>query len=115
MEEKKLTSIALVCSIIGILLLLVITESQSVASATIAKITNQSVDQTVSINGKITQLSATPAITIAQVQDSSGVIKIIIFPKEAIDLRKGDKVSVEGVVKEFENKLELEAKLIKVI
>ncbi len=114
MKEKKLTKIALLCSLIGILLLLIIAEQQDISASNIKNITNATLDQTVQIKGKITSIKETPAVTIAQVQDSTGFITVIMFRKEGAILTKGMLVEVEGMVKPYNDKLEIEAKLVKV-
>ncbi len=113
MNEKRLTKIALVCSLVGILLLLLIAERQDVSTSSIEKITNQSIDKEVKIKGKISTLKETPAVTITQVQDATSGITVIMFRKENVTLQKGDLVEVQGIVKEFEGKLEIEAKIVR--
>lgn len=112
MNEKTLTKIALICSLIGILLLLLIAERQDVSASSINKISNQSINQEIKIKGTISTLKETPAVTITQVKDTTGSITVIMFRKENITLQKGDLVEVQGIVKEFKGKLEIEAKRV---
>ncbi len=114
MEEKRLTKIAVLCSLAGILLLLVIAEQQDTSASNIQNITNASIDQTVHMKGKIIALKETPAVTIAQVQDTTDAITVIMFRKEEISLEKGMLVEVEGIVKVYNDELEIEAKRVKV-
>lgn len=88
-------------------------ERQDISTSNISSITNASIDQTVLIKGKITSIKETPAVTIAQVQDTTGKITIIMFRKENIALQKGETVSVEGVVKRFNEQVEIEAKVVR--
>lgn len=113
MDEKRLSKIALLCSLTGILLLLVIAERQDLSTSSIASITNETLNQPVLIKGKITSIKETPAVAIAQVQDTTGSITVIMFRKENMVMQKGDLVEVEGVIKEFNDKLEIETKVVK--
>lgn len=113
MEEKRLTKIALLCSLIGILMLLVIAERQDLSTSNIKSITNETLDQPVKIKGKITSIKETPAVTIIQVQDTTGSIAVIMFRKEDLALQKGNLVEVKGIVKSFNDKLEIEAKVVR--
>jgi len=115
MEERQITKVALICSVTGILLLLAIVESQDSPAMSINKITNASLDQPVNIKGKIITLSESPVITRLQLEDSTGKIAVTFFPKQLVNLHKGDLISVDGVVKEFNNNLQVEAKQIKVV
>ncbi|MDP1695138.1 MAG: OB-fold nucleic acid binding domain-containing protein [Candidatus Woesearchaeota archaeon] len=114
MDEQRLSKIALLCSLVGILLLLLIAEEQQVSASSIQNITNQSIDKEVKIKGKINTLTENPSVTIMQVQDATGEIKVILFQKKEITIKKGDTIEVQGIVKEFESKLEIEAKTIQV-
>ena len=104
MEEQQITKIALVCSITGILLLLAIAESQESPSSNINK-----------IKGKIITLSESPVITRLQLEDATGKITVTFFPKQLVNLHKGDLISVNGIVKEFNKNLQVEAKQIRIV
>ena len=115
MEEQQITKIALVCSITGILLLLAIAESQESPASSINKITNLSIDQPINIRGKIIMLSESPVITRLQLEDATGKITVTFFPKQLVNLHKGDLISVDGIVKEFNKNLQVEAKQIRIV
>ena len=112
MEEKTLLKVALFCSLVGILILIIISEKITILSHTINSIDKSLIDKEVKINGEITAIKETPGLLILTVQDSTGKITVIIFDKE-ITINKGDYVEIQGTVIEYKNILEIDAKIIR--
>lgn len=113
MDEKRLTKIALLCSLTGILLLLLIAERQDLSMSNIQRITNASIDEQVLIKGRIATVKQMPVVTLTQVQDMTGSITVIMFDKNST-LKIGDLVEVQGIIKQYKETLEIEAKVVKV-
>ena len=115
MDEGTLTRIALIASLTGMLILLFATEKISINSEEIALITEESLEQTVKVKGKVTQIKDTPAVGILTIEDNSGKIKVIAFKEdEELNIKKNNIIEVEGEVMQYQGKLEIEAKVIKV-
>jgi|TARA_Y100000310_G_scaffold202483_1_gene202683 RecJ-like exonuclease len=114
MDEKTLLKIALIGSLIGILLIMFVEEKVGVQDAVIASLSKDSIDQEISLKGKISSLRNTPAVVLFDIVDKSGKIKVVAFKENNISLKLDDVVEVSGTIIEFKNSLELEAKTIKV-
>ena len=115
MDEKVLLKIATICSLIGILLLMVTAEKVSLEDSKIGAINNETRGQEVIVKGKITAIRDTPAIIILTLKDNTGAIKVVIFKDEKdITLKRNDIVEVTGLVKEYRNENEIEADLVKI-
>lgn len=114
MEEKSLLKVALFCSLIGILILIIISEKITIPLYTIGSINKSLTDKEVKINGEIASIKETPGLLILTVQDSTGKITVIIYDKE-LAVNKGDYVEIQGTVIEYKNVLEIDAKTIRLI
>ena len=114
MHEKTLFKLSLICSLVGIFIILVINESYNLSYSNISLIDNSSIGKTVKVQGFITSVSNSPGILIMNIQDKTSNITVIAFKEEEINLQKNDLIEVSGIVKEYKDKLEIEAKEIKV-
>lgn len=110
MKEKTLVKIALVCSLTGVLLLLVVAEHQEIEVSSIADIVGEKMNTLVKIRGEITAITKTPATTIMQVKDDTGEITVIMFQEESTMLAEENAVEVEGIAKKEKNHGNIEAK-----
>ena len=114
MHEKTLFKLSLICSLVGIFIILIINESYSLSYSNISLIDNSSIGKTVKVRGFIISISDSPGILIMNIQDKTSNIIVIAFKEDEINLQKNDLIEVSGIVKEYKDKLEIEAKEIKV-
>lgn len=113
MQEKNLFKIALLCSLVGILIILLISESLEVPYIKVSEINKDLLDKQVKINGTITRINTYPGLTLLSIKDSTGEIKAITF--ENIEIEESVLVEVTGIIKEYKNSLEIEIKQLKLI
>lgn len=113
MNEKILFKIALICSIIGVLSITYISENKEVELLKISDI--KEVDKEIKIEGYITNVKETPGLYIIDVKDSTGVITVIIFKEKPLNLQKNQLVEIIGSTTKYKNKIEINAKQIKVV
>jgi RecJ-like exonuclease len=114
MNEKTLLKISLIFSILGILLILFISENTSIDLSNISEITKENIDEKVRIQGIVTNIVETESLTILNVKDNTGKITIIIF-EIGIGLQKDQRVEIIGSVTDYEDQLEIMADQIKKI
>lgn len=112
MEEKTLLKIALICSIIGILIIFIFADRLEPSLINISDISKSFIDQEVKIQGVIISSRVTSSTVMLDVKDDTGIIKIILFDDESFDADKGQIVKVLGSVKEYNGVLEIESKKI---
>lgn len=114
MKDEKLLKISFCCSLLGILIILFITENLEVPESNIVNITKENLDETLSVSGKISYITETPGLLIINLQDNTGNITAIIFKEENISLEKNQIVTIEGKVIEYKGQLEIQADLLKI-
>ena len=115
MEEKTLLRIALITSLFGILILLIILDKIDVSDSNIDAINETFLDRQVKIKGEITRITETPGLYIINVKDNTGNMGVIVFKEEKLELEKGNIVEVEGQVVEYQGKTEIIAKKITIL
>ncbi len=113
MKDKTLLKIAFSCSLLGIILILFITENIEIKKSDILEITNDKLDKMVAISGKITRLTDTPDVLIMDIEDDTGEIVTVAFKEGEVNLKQGDQVKVEGKVTEYQGELEVQAETIR--
>lgn len=107
MKDSTLLSIALSCSLIGIFLLLIISEKVNLDSSNISGITEKLNNKYVKIKGTITNSRETPGLLILDVKDNTGSIKVIAFKESQINLTKNQIIEVEGKITKYQDSLEI--------
>ena len=112
MQEKTLLKIALITSLVGILILLIILDKIDVSSSNINAINKTLNNKQAKIKGEITRITETPGLYIINVKDNTGNIDVIVFKEEKLELEKGDIVQIEGQVTEYQGKMEVIAKKV---
>ena len=114
MKDETLLKISFCCSLLGILIILFITENLEIPESNIANITKEDLDKTVSVSGKIGYITETPGLLIINLQDKTGNITAIVFKEENITLEKNQIITIEGRVIEYKDQLEIQADLLKI-
>ena len=122
MSETNLISISLALSIIGIIILIFISDKIKVKEYQIKEIM---LDQTLSksllekeiqVKGVITNLKETSNSLLITISENKNNLKVIVYKKDkVIKLNKGQRIEVKGKLKTFEKEFEIEATEIKVI
>lgn len=105
---KNMTKITFILSLLGVFLLLVISNSFTPKQINIENITNSSLNQNVAVICNITKVINLDNydFQILTLEDKTGSIKAITNSKK--DLEKIDNVIVEGKVIEYNQTLEIE-------
>ncbi len=115
MNEKNLLRMALFCGLVGIFLILFISERMDLSASNIGEITLDKINEKVKIKGEIYSIINTPGLAIIKIRDLTGEITIIAFKEENLELKKGNIIGVQGRVIEYKNKIEIEAEIISLI
>ena len=115
MEEKTLLRIALITSLFGILILLIILDKIDVSDSNIDAINETFLDRHVKIKGEIIGIAETPGLYIINIKDDTGSMGVIVFKEDKLELEKGNIVEIEGQVTEYQGKMEIIAKKITVL
>lgn len=114
MNDNQLLKLSLICSLIGVFILIILSERIDISQSNIANITKDNVDKTVKIKGYITSFTETPGLYIMNIKDTTASITAIVFKEDQLNITKGSLVEVEGKVKEYNDILEINAELIKI-
>ena len=114
MKENTLLKIALVCSIIGIALLFIVSQSIGVDEKSIGQIDMASIGEYVKINGAVTNVVDKENVMILTIEQPSK-INVVLFKKKPVELREGNYVEVIGKIDDYEGKPELIGDKVRVI
>ena len=112
MNEKNLLKVALICSVIGIFIIFIFADRLEPSIIKISDISDSMIDQSVKIQGKIVSLRNSPSVSILDIDDGSGSIKVVAFDDEYSSLANGYSIEVFGEIKDYKGTLEIEAKRI---
>lgn len=114
MKEKTLLKIALLCSVVGIVLLFLVSENIEIDEKAIDKINMDNIGDYVKIKGQLSKIIDTESVMILTIQQPSQ-ITVVLFKKRPIELREGNYVEVIGKIEDYEGKTEIIADKIRVI
>jgi RecJ-like exonuclease len=110
MKEKTLLTIAFVVSFIGVLFLFILCSFIEIDLTLISDIDGSFLDKKVRVEGEVKSVKESSSMTMFNVEDKSGEIKVVVFSDEYIDL--SGFVVVEGKIMEYEGEYEINAERI---
>ncbi|MBS3149099.1 exodeoxyribonuclease VII large subunit [Candidatus Woesearchaeota archaeon] len=113
MDDKKLTKLSIIVSILGLILVYYASIKIEIKSYDISQIDKSMLDKDVKITGKITNIVKTKTVLILNVKDESASITAVSFDPGDINLKEGQEIEVTGKVALYKNKLEIISDSIK--
>ncbi|MFA5142382.1 MAG: hypothetical protein WC471_05425 [Candidatus Woesearchaeota archaeon] len=105
MQEKTLLKLAVVSSIIGLIILFVMSSFTQLDNTDISKLTSLDVDKTLKVTGIITKISQTEQTTMLEIAQHNRM-PVLIFDTN-LTLNKGDEVEIIGKAQDYNGELEL--------
>lgn len=115
MEKKTILNISLISSLLGILLLLLISENLAAKQITVSSITRNYIDKDVVLIGNVSSINKQGDLALLKIKDNTGKIDVAVFKSSYLSLKYGDKIEVYGKVAVYNDKLEIIAKSIKLL
>lgn len=111
-----LEKLALITSLIGVAALLFLSQQLEPKLVKISDINENLLGDNVRVRGNITEIKENGGILMYSLQDNNLSITIIVYNnKQEVPIEKEKRVEVSGRVKEFLNKIEIEADTIKIL
>ncbi|MCH8003092.1 MAG: hypothetical protein IH934_00535 [Nanoarchaeota archaeon] len=116
MQEKTLLKIALILSLLGLLILYLISDNIEIKEKNIEKITLDNKDEFVKLRGIVNKVIDTERVTIMEIMQPQE-ITVVLFKNEnkTMSIQKGNEVEIFGKVDEYEGKLEIIADRLRVV
>ena len=116
MQEKTLLKIALILSLLGLLILYLISDNIEINEKNIEKITLDNKDEFVKLRGIVNKVIDTERVTIMEIMQPQE-ITVVLFKNEnkTMSIQKGNEVEIFGKVDEYEGKLEIIADRLRVV
>ena len=116
MKEKTLLKVALICSLLGLLILYLISSNIEIKEKNIEKITIGNKDEFVKLNGIVNNVVDTEKVTIIKILQPQE-ITVVLFKNEnkTMPIQQGNEVEVIGKVDEYEGKMEIIADRLRVV
>ncbi len=105
MKKNHLTSLSLVISIIGTLILLILSEYTHPPFLQINEITEEHLESKITLQAKILTIRNSNGLSFLTLSDSTGTIKALTF--DELDLEKNSIIEIEGVVEKYQGEFEI--------
>lgn len=115
MNDKLLTKLCTISAILGIILLILISDKISSPSSVIASITTKDVGKSIKINGIVSKATNKDSVSFLEVKDSTDKIGVVLFKPVNITIKKGSFVEVEGKVSIYEDSPQIYAETVKLL
>ena len=112
MNEKKLITVSLFFSLIGLLMIIFLSVNLEPPFYKISEINKNLTEKTITTVGKISLIKETKDIFIFTLEDDFSNILVIAFKENDLILEKNTEVKLIGKVIEYQNELEIQAKEI---
>lgn len=116
MKEKTLLKIALITSLLGLLILYLISGSIELKEKNIEKITIENKDEFVKLSGIVSNLVNSEKVMILEITQPQE-ITVVLFKNEnkSIMINEGNEIEVFGRVDEYNGKMEIIAERVRVV
>ena len=114
MKENTLLKIALICSLVGLVILYFISEKVEIRDYNPTQL-NKNVGDDVGIKGVITKISDKGNVVFVEVKQEYPVSIVIFSQDNNLNLKNGDNVEVVGKVQEYNGKNEIITQKIRII
>jgi DNA/RNA endonuclease YhcR with UshA esterase domain len=116
MQEKTLLKIALITSLLGLLVLYLISDNIEIKEKNIEKITIENKDEFVKLRGIVNKVIDTEKVTIMEITQPQQ-ITVVLFKNEnkTMPIQQGNEIEIFGKVDEYEGKLEIIADRLRVV
>ena len=109
---NKLLIFSILCSVIGVFIILLVAENTEVDLVYIVDIDDTFVDKEVRVRGKVSSFNRLEGVSLFSIVDDQQ-IKVVVF--DEIDLEMGWNVEIVGRVKEYKSELEIVSDSVRVI
>ena len=113
MKETTLLKIALICSLIGLIVLYFLSAKIEIRDYE-PNILNENIGDDVRLKGTITKTSDKGDVVFMELLQEYPV-SVVLFSSNNISLKKGDNVEVIGKVQEYKSKNEIIANKVRVV
>ena len=116
MKEQTLLKTALITSLLGLLILYLISSNIEIKEKNIEKITLDNKDEFVKLRGIVNKVIDTEKVTIMEITQPQQ-ITVVLFKNEnkTMSIQEGNQVEIFGKVDEYEGKLEIIADRLRVV
>jgi len=114
MKESTLFKLALICSLVGVLILFFVSDNVDVREKAISKIEMENIGEDIKLKGyisKITELEKVMFVEITQPEK----IDVVLFKKGNISLYEGSYVEILGEIDEYGGKMQVIGNRVRVI
>ncbi len=110
-----LTKLCVLSTLIGIILLIIISDKLDVPTSTISSLSKEDINNQVKVKGIVNQVVNKESIIILNLKDASSSIKVVLFNPKESKIKKNSFVEVDGKISLYEDKLEIIADSVKII
>jgi RecJ-like exonuclease len=108
MEDKVLFRLALICSFLGLGVLLMIYDRVDLPLTDFSNLE----DGYVKVEGEIGSVYTNPGMYILKLTDGNGTLSVVVFSENRIGFERGDVLEVEGELEEYKGDKEIIASKI---
>ena len=116
MEESVLIKASLILSLIGIAILILISDKIEIKGYNISDITKDLLEKEIKVTGKVIKVSETPGLYLIDLENEERKLKVVIFKEDKnLSFKKNQLIEVTGKVVLYKKELEIEAKKIKIL
>ena len=115
MDENLLLSIAIACSIIGVIGLYLIAGRIEADESAISRINSGQADSEVMVSGKVSRITDEEGFVIIEIERKERIPVFVMKNNDYSGLRKDDMVQVRGAVQEYKGKKEIVADEIRIV
>lgn len=116
MKEKTLLKIALICSLVGIIILFIVSDNLVIQEIDISKLNEVELETTVKIIGRIEKVSDTDKLMFLTIgQEKVETVSVLLFKDSDISLKQGDYVEITGTIEDYEGEREVIANKVRLI
>jgi len=114
MKEKTLLKIALVCSLVGIMVLFFVSDSIEIKEKDISKINLENVGEDIKLTGYVSKVVDLENVMYVEITKPE-TISVVLFKKTNISVYEGSFVEIIGEIDEYNGRMQVIGNRVRVI
>lgn len=116
MKEKTLLKIALICTIVGLIVLYFISSNITIQEVDLSRIDETDIGDDIKLIGRVEKVSDVEKVMFLDVgQQKIESISVILFKDSDIAISEGDYVEIIGEIEEYEGERQVIANKVRLI
>ncbi|HLC58806.1 MAG TPA: OB-fold nucleic acid binding domain-containing protein [Candidatus Nanoarchaeia archaeon] len=115
MEDKLIIKLCVFTTILGLILLVIISNKLEAPTKEISQISKKDINKSAKITGFVKKIMIKTTVATITLEDKTGTIQVVMFKPENLKIKTGSLVEIEGKISLYEDQIQVYAEKVKIL